>query len=669
MTLLRFIPELPLLRRELIELANRRRTYIVRFLGAIAILTWVVIEFYMAAAMIGRGQMQPGTWNPNRYRGSGGVIFNEIVPRLFLLVEFLMPALICGSITLEKERNTLGTLFVTRLTPLTIVLEKLGSRLIPMFTLLLLTFPILAFVYTLGGVDTTYLVATLWLLFCECLFFAALGLMCSSWFSTTISAFIASYVLTGLCLILANVWPKLTPFGVWQMCFVAQTWRGPGGGLLLDWLSEGLLGAMVAILRYSLTSLGLTCVFVMLARVFLIRRAFVTPSSHLLRLFRRIDVMFTRLNDRTTGGVVIVKDRNPLPAFDPVAWRERAKKSLGKARYLFRILVVLEGPVMFICLGAATSGSGVDSLRGLLYLMWGITTIILAVKSSTMISSERARETLDALLSTPLTAREIITQKVQGTQRLMMVLAIPLLSIHLTILLMHFDITSIFRAILQLSGIAMIGTFFLYAVLTTFGTFVLMHLISWMAALPGLRSATQPRSVMSSLTVLTGIIMIPIILFHPQSLLTTTLMEISGNALDVPRDMLFRQGGEIVDATVKEKRNLAQLLVAGLCYACRPDGLLQANETLLQSYYGLTSRSGWRETVIQRYTSETPALGGSILVALSTLLVHASIMHLVKGLTLKLAPRLLSRRDQVPSAPMAEPVPREVTIMAAETGI
>jgi ABC-type transport system involved in multi-copper enzyme maturation permease subunit len=144
---------------------------------------------------------------------------------LFHSVQLLMPALICGAVTIEKERNTLGTLFVTRLSPMTIILEKLASRLVPMLTFLLLTFPVLAFVYSLGGVDTTVLLSTLWLLLCECVFYASIGLLFSSWFSTTASAFICSYIVVGMIVMFTQIlgfgyfYPVLTPFDVWNFAF------------------------------------------------------------------------------------------------------------------------------------------------------------------------------------------------------------------------------------------------------------------------------------------------------------------------------------------------------------------------------------------------------------------------------------------------------------------
>ena len=297
------IPELPLLRRELTELSSRRRTYVIRFLGAIVVLSIVLIYYSMIVSSINSGSYGYVFFisgNPNRMFGAGGTIFTGIVPILFISVQLLMPALICGSITIEKERNTIGTLFVTRLTPMTIVLEKLGSRLVPMFTFLLLTFPVLAFVYSLGGVETTLLLCTMWLLLCECLLYASIGLLCSSWFATTVSAFISSYMFTGLLVVLSvllmaeteNV--RLTPFFLWLQIFRGIN-SGYGNSFLLLPESDGLLqtiGQLMFVGATTVPSLFITAILVLLARVFLIRRAFVSSSSVLLKLFKIVDGFF-----------------------------------------------------------------------------------------------------------------------------------------------------------------------------------------------------------------------------------------------------------------------------------------------------------------------------------------------------------------------------------------
>ena len=658
MSILRFIPELPLLRRELIELANRRRTYVIRFVGAVVVLSVVMVLYQRQVSLIGSRAFGAGAfggpssgmpYNPNKFFGTGGMIFQSIVPKLFHAVQLLMPALICGAITLEKERNTLGTLFVTRLSPMTIVLEKLGSRLVPMFTFLLLTFPLLAFVYSLGGVDTTMLISTLWLLFCECLLYACIGLMCSSWFASTVTAFIWSYVLTGLlvmCSLILRI-PVLTPFDVWQSAFAMYDYqrgasmfmamtRGPGmaGATSLPGTWQTLARLMI-LMAASLPSLIAASICLLLARVFLIRRAFLSSSSILLKLFKRVDGFFLRVNNtRLTRGIILIRDHNSLPLFDPVAWRERSKKSLGKARYLVRILVLLEGPILFICLMTATASQTTDfiGLRGLLLFMWGLAALIIAVKASTLISSERARETLEALLSTPLTAKEILVQKIAGMKRLMLVLAIPVLTIHFTILLMHFDAATVILRPTVHSTTAILG----YSVMVVLTTWTVMHLLAWLSVLLGLRSTTQSKSVMTAITVIVAWVMISGWIAQPFGFVHGVLnMVYLGDPLPDASDNYGRRGFSNVD-----RRPDASAAIGFMLCTLRPDGGIQANESILAAATGgqiLHNSLAWMLS-----GNSVTAFMASVAVLVSQFL----LLMLVQTITLRLAPRLLQRRDQ-----------------------
>ncbi len=62
-----------------------------------------------------------------------------------------VPAIVSGALTAEKERNTLQLLFLTRLGPWTILLEKLLSRLVPVATFLLVSLPLVFIAYLWGG--------------------------------------------------------------------------------------------------------------------------------------------------------------------------------------------------------------------------------------------------------------------------------------------------------------------------------------------------------------------------------------------------------------------------------------------------------------------------------------------------------------------------------------
>jgi hypothetical protein len=651
------IPELPLLRRELTELASRRRTYIIRFVGAICILSAVMLYYSHQITMLDAGGFGAGGANPNRYAGAGGTIFKAIVQNLFIAVQMLMPALICGSITIEKERNTIGTLFVTRLSPMTIVLEKLCSRLVPMFTFLLLTFPVLAVVYSLGGVETTLLLGTLWLLFCQCLLYAGVGLLCSSWFATTVTAFIWSYVLTGLLAVfsgalLFNGHPTglPTPYNVWFATF--QRFDAVYGFSLMvvppSTGTQGTLAQLMMIGASSLPSLLMTGVLVLLARAFLIRRAFISPSSLLLRIFKAVDGFFVRLNDQTTGGLVLMQDHDTLPLFDPVAWRERSKKSLGKARYLFRILVVMEGPTLFICVGTAemSNRSDFEGLRGLLMLIWAIAAMILAMKGATIISTERVRETLDALLSTPLTAQEILSQKIDGMKRLMIVLAIPILSVHLTLLMLNVDLVRLVLSASLRSSLVVVW----YGICCVLTTFVTMRILAWLAVLLGLRSESQSRAAIMAIGLMSAWVLVASFSLRPGAVGYQAIHTLTNTFFHVP-------ARADVEETPQEIRN--RTITSTICCLLRPDGGIQANEAILVAVGG--SNVGKHNL----YYAPSKSMGAAVTVSALVLIWQFLMLYQVSALTLRLAPGFLGRFDQMPET---QPVQAEFLPLLSGSG-
>ncbi|MEO2016397.1 MAG: ABC transporter permease subunit [Fuerstiella sp.] len=511
---MRLIPELPLLRRELTELANRRRTYIVRVVGAVILLFFVFVAYSQSVGQRMQFIGNVGTAGPMQYMGIGGDIFSRIIPLLFYTIQILMPALCCACIAAEKENNTLGTLMLTCLSPGTIILEKFGSRLVPMLTLLLLTFPVLAHVHTLGGVDTDLLIGTLWLLFCECLLFASIAIACSAWFTTTVTAFIWSYALIGVlaALTLSLGYTTFVPSAIWRTAFMDSLWGASRAQMLA--INAMGLGPAVAqsswliTMSSSVPALFATAVFLLFARLTLVRRAFVTQSSMLLRMFRGVDVFFTALNDRTTGGIELIRDSNPLPSEDPVAWRERNKKSLGKARYLFRVLVVLEIPTLFICVLAATASArnNFDGLYVLQGLIWTLAVLVTAVKAATLFSSERAQQTIEPLLATPMSSVEMLSQKVVGMRRLLIVLSVPVLTVSFT----HFLLQINFNGF-SMGALLRPGT---YLLLSISSTFVLLYLATWLSAGIGLKIHSQTRAILASVTVIVAWTVIPLVVLQ-----------------------------------------------------------------------------------------------------------------------------------------------------------
>ena len=71
----------------------------------------------------------------------------------FMLLMFIMPALTSGSISGERERQTLELLFTTRMSPKDIVLGKLMSAIEQLMVLVVSSLPVICLTFVYGSID------------------------------------------------------------------------------------------------------------------------------------------------------------------------------------------------------------------------------------------------------------------------------------------------------------------------------------------------------------------------------------------------------------------------------------------------------------------------------------------------------------------------------------
>ena len=139
---------MPLLGKELAEQAARKRTYVLRCAYAALLFIAFCVVFYGEAREVRSGFELLG-------RGRG--MFVALVYIQFVGVLAFLPATMSGVITQEKEQRSLELLLLTDLRPSEILLQKYLGHLIPIFTFLLLSLPLLAICYAFGGVSPEYL--------------------------------------------------------------------------------------------------------------------------------------------------------------------------------------------------------------------------------------------------------------------------------------------------------------------------------------------------------------------------------------------------------------------------------------------------------------------------------------------------------------------------------
>ena len=122
---------LPLLAKDLAELAQRRQTY-----GHARVVCDPVV---CMSALFFVPTYVAGGFSPLSVLGGGSQLLYAIYEMEFCGLCVFVPAIVGGALAAEKERNTLQLVFLTRLGPWTILLEKLLSRLVPVATFLLIS--------------------------------------------------------------------------------------------------------------------------------------------------------------------------------------------------------------------------------------------------------------------------------------------------------------------------------------------------------------------------------------------------------------------------------------------------------------------------------------------------------------------------------------------------
>jgi len=514
---------LPLLAKELIEQSARKRTYVIRFLYASVLYgttLWVFAQ-------------QLGSWNASGLAilGQGRTLYTSLAWLEFLGIYLFLPAMTCGVLTSEKERDTLGLLLLTKLGPWTIIFEKLFSRIVPMATFVLLSMPLLAVAYSLGGVETVDIAKLMWLLAATAFQVGSFAVLCSAWSRTTASAFLSVYLLGPIAILLSGIcfqfvipwWLDLTMSQMISPDAYAWIFRpvhfrptllylsfGPwilNGGELFEhdptFMATRMPQTFLDCVALSLPMLAMSLASLGLARVILWRRAFIQPRNLLLKVFQSLDAYFYRINqNKLTRGIVLIKERVTLPHIEPIKWRETAKRSLGTTRYLIRILIAIEFPVLVIVL-FPVSDQQINSPMAptfiAAWIVWIVAALVLVIQSTGLIGIERSRQTLDVLLTMPMESEEIVRQKFAGVWRMIRMLWVPFFTVY------FFQVW--WRALIQFSHFADDPVVIIARGLLTVGLY--LPIIAWFGFQQGLRRRTQTQAILVTMSVITAVCAVP----------------------------------------------------------------------------------------------------------------------------------------------------------------
>lgn len=379
----------PVFYAELLRTTRCSRLWLLRFLY-LGVVFAVLLQMYNVE-FNWRFQQRPTLADLARF--TLGLFWAFLVVQLTTLL-VLTPALTAGCIAEERERKSMAFLLATDLRDHEIVLGKFLARLVLLCSFILAGLPIFSLLQLLGGIDLALVGIAFAGTLVTVVGVGSLGLLTSAFCRTTRGAIVLAYVLVLAYLILVPIAAVQLQRNGWRGTDLeAVVISGHPAYAAEEFARLDSGPAFLALLgRYALFHGALAALCIGLALI-LVRRVGVgepTPRRARTRV----------LPERVVGD-------------DPVLWRELWTARGWNERWWVHLLVVA-GVLASLLLsdGGPYFRYWINGwCRFLSGLLGSLMLLQVVLHAATAIRSERDRDTLDGLLTTPLTARAILSGK------------------------------------------------------------------------------------------------------------------------------------------------------------------------------------------------------------------------------------------------------------------
>lgn len=363
------------------------------------------------------------------------------------LMSFLAPVFTASAITQERDAQTFNILLSTPLSNAQIVFGSLMSRLYFVIVLLIAGLPIFFMTMVYGGVTASQIVESFALSGSTAILTGALAIFVAMTAIGTRRTIFSFYLVIGLYLL------SIYMIGQWD-----RTWLDSSppniDGDRMSWLTplHPFLSLDVALNRLNAPPESRLMDRSSIVRFALAHpsAAYVTWTTTLAFILTSISILFVRrgaktgettfwttLTDRFRRQPLGELTRTPRTVWaNPVAWRE-AKTRAASSGGIIRWVTILGGLIASIALfyyfikGELSANTAMQWLASLTIVQFAIALIIAANIAATAMTKEREAQTMDILLTTPLTSRYILWGKLRG----LVSFAAPLLAIPVVTLL------------------------------------------------------------------------------------------------------------------------------------------------------------------------------------------------------------------------------------------
>jgi ABC-type transport system involved in multi-copper enzyme maturation permease subunit len=395
----------PIFSIEMLTSARRTRYFVIRVLYALALFfalwtTYTTTQAFQALTL-------------RQSANIAGNFFSAFAFMQLWAVLLVSPALVAGTIAVERERRTIEYLFATDLTNREIVFGKLIARLMSIGYLVLAGLPILASAMLMGGIAPEQLVAIFVITLSTMVTVAILAVAVSVWAPRVRDAITRAYI---ILLALLTV-----PWVVYMLGSVSgyYHWVEPVNQRLIAanpisaWTQASLLHRFVT---HGTGNISWTPIWEMLV----VQGVFSACLAILATWgVRRVHLREAGKAPPRPKRQLLVRKSRPI-GDNPMLWKEmvtaRASGKLGFVARIAMLLILLSilvsyGYTFFMLDGRGSAESTTTACDFLACMA----LLLAAGRAAGTISAEKEKDTWITLLSTPLSNREIIMAKIAGS--------------------------------------------------------------------------------------------------------------------------------------------------------------------------------------------------------------------------------------------------------------
>ncbi len=341
----------------------------------------------------------PGMTIIQRLAAIGSAMVNWTMAVELVLALVVVPAVAAGAICQDKMSGALTIMMVTDLSDAEIVLGKLAARLLTVFGVIACTLPVLAITAILGGADPVAIADGSMVIAGVAILGVTLSLFYSVWARKPHEALMATYATYAIWLLALLAWQETfrgtsAPDFLWVTnpfwLIFGDHWARGGVPLLhCAGFLAGVLTLSAALAMISIRS---------------IRRVTLRQAAGPARepTFARGPIGHWLSNRRSFRWLL---------TSDPILWREiHRRQRSSSARAIWALYGVIS--TIFTWLAVFVNDQIAAGVSG---FMVSIGLLMVSATAATSLAEERARGSLDVLLTTPLTIRAIVYGKWRGT--------------------------------------------------------------------------------------------------------------------------------------------------------------------------------------------------------------------------------------------------------------